>query len=351
MRTAKRVFFPLDKQLGLEDPHYSPGLERDMVWLSGEEKSFEHAEKVMQRIGHMAISDSSIWRRKEEWGTRFQQVEEQERVRANTLGSAEMFRARALGSQKRVAVSMDGTMVRIRKEGWKELKVGCCCQLRVYPTRDPVTKDWEDLAHGEQLRYTAYLGGPEEFGQKLWALAKAYGWERAQGRQVVGDGGPWIWNQVAEHFYDAEQTVDWYHATEHLAHVALLMHGEGTPANTRWYNATCTALYQGHAEEVAQEVALAATRTSEGVAEELRREAGYLQTHQRRMQYQQFREDGYLLGSGMVESGGKQFKARFCGPGMRWNRTGLERLIPIRAAVLDESFDSMWQAAHNSPPD
>jgi hypothetical protein len=322
-----------------------------MVWLSGEEHSFDHAEDVMLRIGHLSISDSSIWRRKEKWGTRFQEVEEQERVRANTVGGAEMFWARALGGQKRVAVSMDGTMVRIRQEGWKELKVGCCCQLRVYPTRDPVTKDWEDLAHGEQLRYTAYLGGPEEFGQKLWALAKGYGWERAQDRQVVGDGGPWIWNQVAEHFYDAEQTVDWYHATEHLAHVALLMHGEGTPASTRWYNATCTVLYQGHAEEVAQEVALAAARTSEGVAEELRREASYLQTHQRRMQYQQFREDGYLLGSGMVECGGKQFKARFCGPGMRWNRTGLERLIPIRAAVLGDSFDSMWQAAHNSPPD
>jgi hypothetical protein len=305
----------------------------------------------MLRIGHLFISDSSIWRRKEEWGTRFQEVEEEERVRANTVGSAEMFRARVLGGQKRVAVSMDGTMVGIRQEGWKELKVGCCCQLRVYPTRDPVTKDWEDLAHGEHLRYTAHLGGPEEFGQKLWALAKGYGWERAQDRQVVGDGGPWIWNQVAEHFYDAEQTVDWYHATEHLAHVALLMHGEGTPANRRWYSATCTALYQGHAEEVAQEVALAAAHTSEGVAEELRREASYLQTHQRRMQYQQFREDGYLLGSGMVESGGKQFKARFCGPGMRWNRTGLERLIPIRAAVLGDSFDSMWQAAHNSPPD
>ncbi len=98
-------------------------------------------------------------------------------------------------------------------------------------------------------------------------------------------------------------------------------------------------------------MALAAARTSEGDAQELRQEAGSLQTHQRRMQYQRFREDGCLLGSGMVECGGKQFKARFCGPGMRWNRTGLERLIPIRAAVLGESFDSMWQAAHNSPPD
>lgn len=321
-----------------------------MVWLSGTEKSFEHAERVMQRIGHIEISDSSIWRRKEEWGARLQQLEEAQCIQANTVGSAEVFRTRALGSPKRVAVSMDGTMVRIREEGWKELKVGCCCELRVYPTRDPVTGDWEDLAHGEHLHYAAHLGGPEEFGQKLWALAKGHGWETAQDRQVVGDGSPWIWNQVIEHFYDAEQTVDWYHGTEHVAHMALLLHGEGTPAYTRWYNATCTALYQGHAEDVAQKVVLAAADYSGEVGTELQREAGYLQTHQRRMQYQQVREDGYLLGSGMVECGGKQFKARFCGPGMRWNRTGLERLIPIRAAVLDDSFDSKWEAAHNSPP-
>jgi len=321
-----------------------------MVWLSGTEDSFEHAEEVMQRIGHLALSDSGIWRRKEKWGARFRQAEEQRRVRANTLGSAEVFRARALGSQQRVAVSMDGTMVRLRKEGWKELKVGCCCQLRVYPTRDPVTKDWEDLAHGEQIRYVAHLGDAETFGQKLWALAKDYGWEEAQERQVIGDGAVWVWNQAAEHFYDAEQTVDWYHATEHVAKAALLLHGEGTPTYTRWYNATCTALYQGHAPDIAQEVAQAAAKYAEGVAKELRQEAGYLQTHQRRMQYQQVREDGYLLGSGMVECGGKQFKARFCGPGMQWKRTGLERLIPIRAAVLDGTFDALWQAVHSSPP-
>ena len=52
----------------------------------------------------------------------------------------------------------------------------------------------------------------------------------------------------------------------------------------------------------------------------------------------------------MVESGGKQFKSRFCGPGMRWSRPGLERLIPVRAAIMSDCFDSRWHAAYNSPP-
>jgi hypothetical protein len=52
----------------------------------------------------------------------------------------------------------------------------------------------------------------------------------------------------------------------------------------------------------------------------------------------------------MVESGAKQFKARFSGPGMRWSRQGAENLLPVRAAVLSGRFDQMWDAAKNLPP-
>ena len=68
------------------------------------------------------------------------------------------------------------------------------------------------------------------------------------------------------------------------------------------------------------------------------------------MQYLELREDDFLIGSGMVESGCKQYKARFCGPGMRWSRKGAENLLPIRAAVLSRRFDTMWDAAHALPP-
>jgi len=321
-----------------------------MVWLSGTEKSFAQAEDVMRRIGHLEVSDSSVWRRKERWGERFKEVEKAEREQANILGGAEAFRARVLGSQQRLGVSMDGAMVYIRNEGWKELKVGCCFEIEVYPTRVRDAGDWEDLAHATHNQYVAHLGGPEELGQKLWTVAKARGWEGAYDQQVIGDGAPWIWNEVQEHFYDAQQVLDWYHATEHLSSVAILLHGENTPAAKHWYKETQTALYQGEAEAIAQDLTLAAQTYPEAVATEVCKEAAYFETHKRRMHYQELREDKYVIGSGMVESGGKQFKARFCGPGMRWNRSGIERLIPIRAAVMGGTFDSRWHTVYNSPP-
>jgi hypothetical protein len=65
------------------------------------------------------------------------------------------------------------------------------------------------------------------------------------------------------------------------------------------------------------------------------------------MQYQEFSEQHYPIGSGTVESGIKQFKHRLTGPGMRWSRLGLERMLLLRAAVLSHTFDDAWAAAWN----
>ena len=84
-------------------------------------------------------------------------------------------------------------------------------------------------------------------------------------------------------------------------------------------------------------------------AEQLNTAAGYFRTNHQRMHYLQMREEEWPIGSGMVESGAKQFKARFSGPGMRWSRQGAENLLPVRAAVLSGRFDQMGDAAKNLP--
>ncbi len=68
------------------------------------------------------------------------------------------------------------------------------------------------------------------------------------------------------------------------------------------------------------------------------------------MQYLEMREEGYPIGSGMVESAAKQYKARFAGSGMRWSRKGAKQLLPVRTAIMSKRFDKMWAFAYNSPP-
>lgn len=68
------------------------------------------------------------------------------------------------------------------------------------------------------------------------------------------------------------------------------------------------------------------------------------------MNYLEMGSEEYPIGSGMVESAAKQYKALFCGSGMRWSWKGAERLLPIRSAKLSNRFDKMWRYANNSPP-
>ena len=319
-----------------------------MVWLSGL-VDYGKAEEILERVGQMSVSDSSIWRQAQEWGNGFRALAEAEQIRASVLPGRWGKPYRNEEPKGRLGVSMDGSMIHIRDEGWKELKVGCVFDVEVLPTLTRATGEREELAHAVNNSYVAHLGGPQDFGQMVWAEAARCGWEQATDTEAIGDGAQWIWNQAANHFYDSHQIVDWYHAVEHLAEVACLLKGEETLAKTHWFNARETTLFQGHAARIAQELR-AAARNRPTIADTLEKEAGYFHKNQHRMNYQEMREDGWAIGSGMVESAAKQFKARFTGPGMHWSRSGAKRLIPVRAAIMSKRFDQVWQEVYNSPP-
>jgi len=340
-------FFPLDRKLGLQDKHWSEGIAKQAVWLSGL-VAFEDAATILQEIGQVEISDSSVWRLTQKWGEQFRLLESREEEQAHRLPAAGEVIQRQKRSVGRKGLSMDGTMIYIRGEGWKELKVGCLFDVVLLPSVDPQTKDRIDLGHALRNTYVSHLGGPEAFGRKLWTEAQRRNWLRAMDTQVVADGATWIWNLVQDYFYDSHPLIDWFHAKEHLALAAQLAFGEGSSTAKRWLKEQETRLFQGHAPDIAQMIVdLAAHKPL--VRTDLLQQAGYFENNKRRMDYLELRSEGWLIGSGMVESGGKQFKDRFCDAGMRWSRSGAERLLPIRTTIMSKRFDHCWQMVYNSP--
>lgn len=310
--------------------------------------SFEETAEALKDLGQIEISVKSVWRLTQRWGEALQKVDAKEDEQANRNIESVATGKVEQKTDQRLGASMDGTMIYIRGEEWKELKVGCFFDVEAEATLDTATKEWIELGHAHNTTYVSYLGGPETFGEKMWTEARRRGWQRAVDTQVVGDGAPWIWNLVATYFYDAHQVVDWYHAMEHLALASHLAFGEGAPEALRWLKQQETPLFQGHADRVAQSIAnLAGHKPAK---EELLKQAGYFTNHQHRMQYLEMRSEGWLIGSGMVESGGKRFKDRFTRAGMRWSRAGAERLLPVRSAIMSKRFDARWKTTYNSPP-
>ena len=349
MTTAKVVFFPLDRQLGVKERNWSERIIREAAWLSGKSGSYEEAEEVLRRIGKIEMDDSTIWRHVKKRGEILREAEEKRKEKAMALPQAgERPRQPSPGADG-MGVGIDGAMVNIRQEGWKEFKVGAVYEIEERPNRDPITGEWAHVACAVNNSYVAYLGDAQGFGPLIWSEARARGWEDARDTQTIGDGALWIWTLADEYFPLSVRTLDWYHGSEYLHNAARLLFPTAASATTRWFNHAETLLFQGQAETIADSISDKIEANPALANDELSAAITYFQHNHKRMQYMAFREDGFPIGSGMVESAAKQFKARFTGPGMRWSRQGLQRLIPIRSAVLSHSFDALCDSVFISP--
>jgi len=290
---------------------------------------YGRAAEIMQTVGDIDISTSSVWRRVERWGRRFQEIEARQQVKAYELDEPKPIDPnRSLG---RMGVAMDGTMVPIREEGWKELKVGCVFEVSSRLHKDPHTKKEVVLGSAANNTYVAHLGGPEVFGRQLWAEARSRHWMHAEDTLAIGDGATWIWNLVSEHFYASHQMVDWFHATQHIADAAQTIYEEGTPAAKRWFRRWETKLYQGRVRQLVKALNRQAIRQPHIVPMFLReisqpilQQAGYFRNNAKRMNYLDMRLESF---------------PRTTGDG-----------YPIRSSILSKRFDKMWDLAYNSPP-
>lgn len=311
---------------------------RQVVRL-GARMTYEEVVETLQEVGQIGISKTSVWRLSQRWGAQFQ-------ARASSQTGVARSDPEPV---ERMSASLDGAMVYVLEEGWKELKVGTVSEVVCQPVLDPITLEEEPLARARNTSYVAQLAGAEVIGKQVWQEAVRRGWQRVPETEVVADGAAWIWNLAGDYFYDSTQVVDWYHATEHLANAAQQLYPQHEGVRKRWLHEHKTLLFQGHADRVVQHLYRKAETAPSATADVLRQEAGYFETHKHRMYYLDFRNDGWLIGSGTVESAAKQYKHRFTGPGMRWSRAGLENLIPVRSLVLSHAFTHAWQSLYFSP--
>ena len=73
-----------------------------------------------------------------------------------------------------------------------------------------------------------------DFAKRMLREARRRGFHRTKRRVVLGDGARWIWNLVTEHFPDAIQMVDRFHAKQHLSDVAKSIYGVDSDLGEQW---------------------------------------------------------------------------------------------------------------------
>ena len=203
------------------------------------------------------------------------------------------------------------------------------------PPSDP-DGDWEVKAR--DITYYCDIAEAEKFGELVWATGFHREPLRAKELVFLGDGAEWIWNLVTEHYPDAVQIVDWYHAAEHLGEVARAVF-EKKEEGTAWLRRTKAWLWEGQVDAV---IAACEGLGDRKGGDEATKAGSYVRRHQKRMAYGELRRKGYQIGSGTVESGCKQLGIqRMKVSGATWSLEGARRTAKARGAWLSEQWDEV----------
>jgi len=354
---------PADVLWGVDKQRTTPGVQRHISYLSAR-LTFEEAAQTLCRSVPIGMSGRQALNLMRPVAEALAASEEQQ-VR---ILEAEARQARSLPTERpqqktieRLYIELDGVLVRMRRgsvpmeqeevqrkgDVYREIKAGVVFRAEQGPRRSELIPGvYVDTPAEDSVRYVARRTAKGGFGWLLYQLALDGGLEQAKQVVVLGDGAPWIWNLAAEHFPGAVQIVDLYHAKEHVWDVAHAVFGHGTAGGTAWATHACSLLEEGQiADLVSAIAALPPIAPEPGQARSIPQRAGdYFSTNAARMRYPLFRAQGMHLGSGIAEATCKTIvSTRAKRSGMRWTPEGLDALLPLRTAVLNDSYDSFWE--------
>lgn len=332
---------PLDRQMGIEAGQVTVGL-AELLALAGVEVSFEEGTRLLERFLLFRVSDNTLRKETERFGE-LQKEEEAEWIKNSQDEEWLQQRQRQMGKQSgRLYGSLDGVMAPLVGE-WRELKN--IVWYRVEPVRSYQKRRRHARRVGEQqhlqaqdITYHCDIQTPEQLSSLFWASACQRKADLYEELVFVCDGAVWIWKLIEKHFPHAVQIVDWYHACEYLPPIAEAAFGGDTEQYRIWLEKARSLLWEGRIADLIlacqqlNSIALARQAIHQAVT--------YFSNNRKRMDYARFRQKGYFIGSGTVESGGKQISGlRLKRAGARWTEAGAIATAKARAAWLSGYWD------------
>ena len=335
---------PLDRRLGLRPNEISAELER-LGGMTGVLLPFGKGRDLFETLTLISLSDQTLAKAAQAYGAAAIQ-REQEWLRVAHDEEARQRRNRETRKPLRLYGAIDATKVHTRgveEHPWRDLKVGVWFEARGRPPKQP---DGQWRIQAENIHDFADICPASEFGSLVWATGVHHHAQLAQELVILGDGAEWIWNLVAEHFPQAVQILDWFHATEYLMPVAKAAFST-EKAQNHWVAQTKQALWDGMIDE-AIAVCLDLVRTEDS-SDPAFVAARYFDQNRLRMDYPTYRRHGYQIGSGTIESAAKQIgMMRMKVAGAIWNEDSARKVAKARATYLSNEWNDL--AAYRALP-
>jgi hypothetical protein len=348
-------FVPRDGLLGVQGTSFTPGVRLSVSKLAAA-GSFEWAHTTLEELAGVCVSAKEAQRISEAAG---EVAESKNQWRINDAMAPVPARSKMDERTETVNdinatfyIEYDGTgvpMTRRELDGRKgkqpdggaktrEVKVGCTF------TQSALDDDGNPLRDDNSTSYFGSIETADKFGWRVFSEAlrrNAHSYARTA---IIGDGAKWIWGIASQHFPDAIQIVDLYHAKEHLYELTRNLFPnpeERALVLADWIK----ALEDGDVAALSEKI-LAVSGLNETQLEKAQTEAAYFTDNADRMRYKEFKDDKLFVGSGVVEAACKTVVgARLKQSGMFWSVRGANAIIALRCTDLscDGDFYSLFK--------
>ena len=163
-----------------------------------------------------------------------------------------------------------------------------------------------------------------------------------QHKVALADGCEALQERIEKQFPDFTLILDFIHANEYLWKVANSLLGENDERRTKWVKKQTELMLSGKTQQVIDDFRSRAkkkTRTKKQV-EKLEKTANYFERNLKYMAYDFYLANGWPIASGVIEGACRHFvKDRFELSGMRWEQSGAENLLRLRAVAENEDWD------------
>ena len=347
--------FPWDEQVGLTPKRLTPGAE-ELVALAGTVSNgfAEASVKVLPKLAGLRVSESTAQRTTAAAGQRLGQQLQQ----GQTFGAARPWDwHRDAHGRSCAYVSLDLTGVPQQAPGGGAAEGRMPYVAMVYnavPELPPEHPHRPPARARQQARYLAGLYDLDELGTQLRRQAAQVGMERAEQWIGLTDGGAGLEQFVQRNFARTPVLIlDFYHPAEYLGELAKLWQPQDPEAATALAAQWChTMKHEGGRGIVAVLEGLAVPPRRVPLREKLAETLNYFRNNLHRMDYPAYQANGWLIGSGSIESACKTVVGqRLKLAGMRWGEDGTDALCHLRALFRSETeqWDAFWRRQVNQP--
>ena len=126
-----------------------------------------------------------------------------------------------------VEFTTDAGKVHTREEGWKDLKIAVISKRKAGEATTPDGWKSQRLPAATIVLAFAMIATAKEFRKSWRPRLRRLGVTCLAGVHALGDGAGWIWKAVQRSLTGCVQTLDFFHACQHLSHCAERIHDEG----------------------------------------------------------------------------------------------------------------------------